>query len=216
MRRWSLSMLFVSLVVFMSVALAPSPAAYAGQANIQSSTTSAAGTTIPKHGTFTVELVRPLDSKKLKKGNEVEAKLMGGITLPNGSKIPRGARVIGHVTEAKARSKNDAASVLGISFDKIAEPPADTPIRGVIQAVAPNPDVELNSGGPIEYNDLSKNVAVLTPDTGRGPTPLLNETSVGVFGIKNLQLDPNGVLTSAGKEVKLDGGTRMLLSVTIQ
>jgi len=168
------------------------------------------------HGIFTVELVKSLDSRKLKSGDSVEATLTSGITLPDGSTVPRGAKIIGHITEAKARSKSENESSLGISFDKIAAPSGDVPIHGVIQALAPNPNEEVTAGS-IEYNDLGKGGVTDPPlNTSHGPTPLLNETSVGVLGIKNLQLDPKGVLTSTSKEVKLNSGTRILLNVMMQ
>jgi len=51
--------------------------------------------------------------------------------------------VIGHVTESKARSKGDTESALAINFDKIIRTGGETPIKSVIQAVAPNPNAEL-------------------------------------------------------------------------
>lgn len=218
MTRWSLGTLFASLAVSMSVGLATNSTAHAGQAATQSSTTPTAAATTPKHGAFTVELIKALDSKKLKEGDAVEAKLTGSITLPSGAKVPRGAKVLGHVTEAKARSKSDSQSSLGISFDKIAWPGGeDTPIHGVIQAVAPNPSEEITTGDYIGYHGLDEATAKPPkPDNRRDPIPILNETSQEVLGIKNMQLGAEGVLTSTGKEIKLDSGTHMLLNVTIQ
>jgi hypothetical protein len=52
-------------------------------------------------------------------------------------------------------------------------------------------------------------------------TGALNSTSTGVIGLKNLQLNSDSssatgssVITSAGKNVKLDSGSRMVLDVT--
>jgi len=169
------------------------------------------------HGTFTVELTKSLDSKKLKVGDPVEAKLTGGITLPNGTTVPRGTKVVGHVTEAKARSKSDSESSLGISFDKFVRSGGeDTPVNGVIQAVAPNPNEELSTGGGVGYTDLKQATAApAAPDTRRGPTPILSDQSQGVLGMKGMDLGPQGVITSSGKEVKLDSGTRILVNATM-
>jgi hypothetical protein len=46
--------------------------------------------------------------------------------------------------------------------------------------------------------------------------PLLNAQSVGVLGIKNLQMDKDSVITTTGKEVKLDNGTQMLIRAEIE
>lgn len=110
MQRWFASTLFAALAVSMCLGQGASPAAYSGQA-------AAAGG--PIHGVFAVQLAKSLDSKKLKQGDEVEAKVAADIHAADGMTIPRGSKVIGHVTEAKARSKGDPESALGIAFDKI-------------------------------------------------------------------------------------------------
>jgi hypothetical protein len=201
-------------VLVVSLAVAGSPAA---QAATQSSMAQSAATTGKSHGTFTVELTKTLDSKKVKVGDGVEAKLIAGITLPNGTMVPRGTKVVGHVTEAKARSKSESESSLGIVFDKFVRSGGeDTPVNGVIQAVAPNPDEELSTGGGVGYTDLKQATAAgAAPDTRKGPTPILNDQSQGVLGMKGMQLGPQGVITSSGKDVKLDSGSRILVSATM-
>jgi hypothetical protein len=189
----------------------------AGQAasvpfNSSSSSSSPSG-----HGVFTVELAKPLDSKKLKQGDVVEAKLPADVRTPGGTTIPRGSKVIGHVTEAKAKSKGDAESQLGIVFDKISRPGGEeTTIKGVIQAVAPNPNAEVQTGGGVGYGGMSETMEKPpTPSQGARSVPLLTDESKGVLGIKNLELGPDGVLSSSGKEVKLDSGTRVLVDATM-
>jgi hypothetical protein len=65
-----------------------------------------------------------------------------------------------------------------------------------------------------------------TPGTTMGPQatsagnpsstrPVLLATSQGAVGVKNLQLDADGVISSPGKEVKLDNGTQMLIRAEI-
>ena len=46
-------------------------------------------------------------------------RIAADLRLKDGTTIPLGSKVTGHVTEAKARSKGDAQSALGIVFDKI-------------------------------------------------------------------------------------------------
>jgi len=160
-----------------------------------------------------VALEKPLDSKKLKPGTEVEAKTLnewhaGGMT------IQRYSRVIGHVAEAKARSKGDAESTLTIAFDQLIRPgSAATPLKVAILALAPDPN-QTDAGGHVDYTDRD---ALAYRPTVPGPeaeaVPLLNEQSRGVLGLKNLQLTSEGVLVSSGKELKLESGTRMLLAV---
>ena len=219
MKRWLAGTLFIALVVSMSAGQAPNPIAQQGQAAAQSSAGLKAGTTPRGHGVFTVELTKALNSKKLRQGDQVEAQLTGSITLPSGAIVPRGADVLGHITEAKARSKSDAESALGITFDAVLRPGGQqTAIQGIIRAVAPNPNAPTSGSNRDLYGvDLNAVPTHSVANTLNAPSiPLLNEQSTGVLGIANLQLGSGGVLTSSGKEVKLDSGTRILLDVTMQ
>jgi hypothetical protein len=212
MKRWFASAFIAVFTVSLTVATIPAALAAPQSAATQSASTG------KSHGTFTVELTKPLDSKKLKDGDPVEAKLTGGISLPNGTPVARGAKVIGHVTESKARSKGDSQSSLGITFDKIVLGAGeDEPIKGVAQAAAPNPNGDLATGGAVDYGNSLKAAAATpaAPDMSRPAVKLLTDQSVGVQGIKNLELGADGVFTSSGKEVKLDNGTRILLNVTM-
>jgi hypothetical protein len=169
-----------------------------------------------EHGVLIVELTKPLNSKNVKPGATVEATVR---VRQNGMSIPRSSKVVGHVTEVKSRSKGDTETTLRIVFDTITPPggASPTPIRGMIKAVAPNPNSDVNTGGGgISYNDLKISAVASGPSQTHPPTPLLNEQSTGVVGIKNLQLASDGVLTSDGKEIKLETGTQILLNVTMQ
>ena len=52
-------------------------------------------------------LAASLDSRKKKAGEEVVVKTIGDMRMSDGTVIPRGTKVIGHITEAKARSGGD-------------------------------------------------------------------------------------------------------------
>ena len=203
----------VTLFVGLAVCLSTAAVANSGQSGQPAATQSA---TAGGHGTFSVELAKALDSKKLKEGDEVQAKLTGSITLPSGATVPRGTMLIGHVTEAKARSKNDSESALGISFDKIVLGKGeDLPIKGVLQAVAPNPNGDVSTGGYLDQGpSLRMATQSQTPSAVSDPKPVLTDRSTGVLGLKNMTLK-DGVITSTGKEVKLDNGTRFMLNVAM-
>jgi hypothetical protein len=206
---------FLAVTLFVGLAVSLSTAAWTDGGQSAATTTASGG-----HGTFSVELAKPLDSKKLKDGDEVQAKLTGSITLPSGAAVPRGTMLIGHVTEAKARSKNDSESALGISFDKIVLSKGENlPIKGVLQAVAPNPNAAVSTGqGEVNYgaslNMETTNNGGNAPSSGHPAVPLLSDQSTGVLGFKNMELK-DGVLTSTGKEIKLDSGTRFMLNVSM-
>jgi hypothetical protein len=210
---------FLAVTLFVGLAVCLSTAAVANSGQSATQPAAAQSATTGGHGTFSVELAKALDSKKLKEGDAVEAKLTGSITLPSGATVPRGTMLIGHVTEAKARSKNDSESALGISFDKIVLGRGeDLPIKGVMQAVAPNPNASVTTGsGGVDYGPSLRMATTNnagSPDTHPAPVPVLTDQSTGVLGYKNMTLK-DGVITSTGKEVKLDTGTRFMLNVAM-
>jgi hypothetical protein len=173
------------------------------------------------HGVIPVTLSKALDSKKAKEGDPVMAKTAVTMKFPSGLTVPAGSDVIGHVTQAKARSKGDSESSLGLAFDKIDLGGGKSlAMRGALQAVGPNPkaDAGPDTGASMGGNNLNAgNGSTSAAGSGvglQGDKPgavILNPKSTGVVGIKNLQLSGDSVLTSSGKEVKLDAGSQIMI-----
>src|SRR3984957_11427861 len=102
--------------------------------------------------TILAELNSGLDSKKVKAGDKVAARVTAPMKSNDGRKIiPRGTKLEGHVTQADARSKGGNASVLGIQFDKATlKDGTEIALNVVIQAMAPR-----QSSGPSGDEDSS-------------------------------------------------------------
>lgn len=64
------------------------------------------------------ELSQALDTKKCKPGDAVTAKTTAATKAGGEVVIPKGTKLVGHVTESKARAKGESRSELGIVFDK--------------------------------------------------------------------------------------------------
>src|SRR5579871_220064 len=85
---------------------APHPAGQTGALRI------APGSVIP------VQLTKTVDAKKVKTGDQVVAKVTMDLKTQSGQVlVPKDTEVLGHVTEAPARSKQEKESQLGIAFD---------------------------------------------------------------------------------------------------
>lgn len=175
-------------------------------------------------GAIPVKLEKSLDSKKLKEGDTVVFQTVSSMHSRSGLMIPSGSKVIGHVTQAKARSKGDSESTLGIAFDKIEYGKGeDLPMKGTLQAVGPNLGGAAldTSASPPQLSTKGGNGSSPPPTSSMqtsGPasgTRILNSTSQGVVGMKGLDMDSSGVLTSPGKEVKLDNGDQFLIHAEI-
>lgn len=135
----------------------------------------AAGTTIH------AELAKGVDAKKAKVGQEVQARVTQDVRSGGRVIVPRGAKLIGHVTDARARAKGDAnaESQLAIAFDHaILKNGEQVPVRAVIQALsAPPPPV--SSYG--DMNDAATGEAGMQP-SGPGGMAQPGRASGGMAG----------------------------------
>jgi hypothetical protein len=186
------------------------------------------------------QLDKTIDTKKAKPGDPILAKAMD--ELRSGSQLiaPKGAKIFGHVVEA-APHRGDAPSTLGIAFDKMelangTEVPLNATIQAVARFEAAAPAV-YDSGGYSPSASVGspngRSNAGITPNTGTGTVGAnsggaANSGSAqgggsialnaeGVTGISGVSLSPGpaqeSVLSSSKHNVKLDGGTQMILKV---
>jgi type IV secretory pathway VirB10-like protein len=87
---------------------------------------------------FNAALSSPIDSKKCKQGDPVNAHTTEAAKSEGKTVIPKGSKLVGHVTQASARAKGESESSLGIVFDKaILKNGQEIPLNNVtIQAIA--------------------------------------------------------------------------------
>jgi hypothetical protein len=119
-----------------------------------------------------------VDSKKAKSGQQIKAHTIEEVKSTDGRTIlPKGAKIVGHVTEASARSNGQGESVLAIQFDKaVSKGGQEVPLNNVtIQAVAA-PSREASAYG--SYTDRTT-----TPGTP-GNTPSNNPSMSGSRGAR--------------------------------
>jgi hypothetical protein len=89
---------------------------------------------------FGAVLSKTVDAKKAKEGDTVEAKLVSELISNGQVVVPKDSKLLGHVTQAKARTKEQPESSLGLSFDKIVTKDGkEIPLRAEIQAVGAPP-----------------------------------------------------------------------------
>jgi hypothetical protein len=106
------------------------------------------GTQLPAGTLIPVELSKTVDAHKAKSGDKVEAKVVTDLQTRTGETvIPKGAKITGHVIEAKAKSKADPSSTLGIAFDRIAmKDGRELPLNAEIQALR-KPQIQTQTAG---------------------------------------------------------------------
>jgi hypothetical protein len=133
------------------------------------------------------ELSSSVDSKKIKQGDAVTARTTADIRADGKTIIPKGTKLIGHVTEAAARAKGGADSSLGIAFDKaILKGGEELPLNVAIVAVAPPPSSTTpgqnmsNAGGaPIASPGAPSNMGRPTGTGSMGGSPATPSAPTG-------------------------------------
>src|SRR6266851_8305749 len=89
-----------------------SPSAQASSGQASGAPRIAPGSVIP------VQLTKSIDAKKVKTGDEVEAKVTEDLKAENGEIVmPQNTQVVGHITVAQMRNKEQKESQVGIAFD---------------------------------------------------------------------------------------------------
>jgi hypothetical protein len=82
-------------------------------------------------------LVKPVDVRKNKPGDEVLAKSTQDVKSEGRVVVPKGSKIVGRVTEAKALAKGEAESTVGIVFDHaILKDGSEMPLALGIQAIS--------------------------------------------------------------------------------
>ena len=94
----------------------------------------------------TGELQGKLDSKTARAGEEVVLKTTEKVRTADGTVIPKGTRLIGHVTEAQAHNSAHAESQLGVTFDRAELKDGQSfAIRSTIDSIEPRPNYAAQS-----------------------------------------------------------------------
>jgi hypothetical protein len=99
-------------------ASAQAPSARAPQAG-STSAPGGAPTRIAPGSVIPVSLTKTIDAKKVKTGDQVVAKVTQDMKTNSGEVlVPKDTKVMGHVTEAQPRNKDQKESQVGIAFDR--------------------------------------------------------------------------------------------------
>ena len=187
-----------------------------------------------------VELTKTIDAKKAKAGDQVVAKVTQDMKTASGEVfVARNTKVVGHVTEARARSKEQKESEIGIAFDHAITKNGDMKLLMSIQAIIGPAPSSPSGGGYDPPGPATGGGTTTSPMAGRTPlspgsqpaplptvgtddqsrSPITGKTK-GVIGLPDLKLEANAqnadqgsVVSSQKSNVKLESGTVMLLRV---
>jgi hypothetical protein len=187
-----------------------------------------------------VELTKTVDAKKAKTGDEVVAKVTQDMKTGSGEVIvAKDTKMIGHVTEAQAHTKDQKQSELGITFDKAVTKGSEMKLPMSIQAIiAPPSNNSADSGNGAPSETVTTGATTTSPMSGRpasgaqpppqarppegteakqatGARPPINASTQGVIGIPNLTLATDVQNTAQGSVMTSDKNNVKLESGTM-
>ena len=191
----------------------------------------------------TGELVSKLDSKTAKTGDSVVVQTKASIKTADGTEIPKGSKLVGHVLAAKPSAAGDNSQV-ALQFDHFElKGGQNLPVHSQIQSIAPAGGAASTSGpgaNPTSGTNGGSRASGAQQGTGadsravagngapaagtvvaRTGSIAIATTSVpGVLLANNApgQQDPrmaeaSSILLGAKQDIQLDGGTQMVVGV---
>lgn len=200
------------------------------------SATESAGSSVLENGTLMyLELSKTVDAKKAKVGDQVTATLLADVLSHGKIAVHRDSKVIGHVTEAQAYTKDNPESRLGIVFDKVlARHKQEIDFNAMLLAIRPAPQIQIETLAPPPpmsgRNQAGSQQSELHYPAPSGASGRLNAmrtrelddasnnpTDLRHTFMEGYSLEPSsGVVISIKRTVKLEGRVRLELRVGSQ
>jgi hypothetical protein len=158
---------------------------------------------------FNAALSSPIDSKKCKPGDPVNAHSTEAVKSEGRTVIPKGTKLVGHVTQASARAKGESESSLGIVFDKaILKSGEEIPLNVTIQALA---SAQGNASGAVADMDAMGGMGTSAAGSGmaggRGALGGVTSAAGGATGtVTNTAANVGGVAGGTVNSAASAGG----------
>ncbi|HWB32711.1 MAG TPA: hypothetical protein VG714_06035 [Acidobacteriaceae bacterium] len=126
------------------------------------------------------EAATRIDTKSAADGQAIVMRVTQNTTLADGTPLPKGTKLTGHILRAQSYQKDHSAAMLAISIDRAELPGRSLPIRCVIRALG-------------SANSLSADVPMSMPPNNAG-APMLNPLG---STMDNIPLSgPNGSISA--------------------
>jgi hypothetical protein len=174
----------------------------------------------------TGELEGKLDSKSAKVGDRVTLKTTEKVQVSDGTVIPKGSRLVGHVTEVQAHSSDRAIAQLGVAFDHAELKNGESvPVHSLIRAVRMSAsvtnmmdnddamDASSTGGGRMGGMGSGRGGGVIGGGMGAGASASTEAGSLGggaIGGVAGGAVDPNGNPANTGAGVGTNAGAGTL------
>lgn len=132
------------------------------------------------------ELTGRLDSRNAAVGQQVTAKTLGPAKLADGTALPRGTRLVGHVTRVQAHTQDQPYAKLAISFDRAElKDGQSVALRSEIRMVTPPARAAATASVPMMADEQAGPVGAGTSAGGglpAGPMRPVGQTAGATLG----------------------------------
>jgi hypothetical protein len=155
-------------------------------------------------------LSSPVDSKKCKPGDAVTAHNTEAVKSEGKTVIPKGSKLVGHVTQASSRAKGESDSSLGIVFDRaILKNGHEIPLNAGIQAIAAAQSSVSAAGSDMDtMGSMGASAAGSGAAGGRGALGGVTPTAGGAVGtVTNTAANVGGVAGGTVNSAANAGGS---------
>ena len=118
------------------------------------------------------ELTKRIDTKKAKGGDAVEAKTTSAVKLADGTELPKGTKLVGKVTDVRARSNSDKTSHIAFNLDEaLMKDGREVPLRVMVMSATAPLDAPPDTSG---MTGSARGPATQSGGAGVAPTPTTN------------------------------------------
>jgi hypothetical protein len=156
-----------------------------------------------------VELAKPLEAKKAKRGARVTAELMENLEFNERVLVPRGAKIVGRVVEVE---RVEGKSAVTLTFERAVMEGSQRPLVAMIKAI----------GAPLKFYSAHWQSARTHSQNGSLDALSIHgrlaDNAQGVWGLPGISLEEAGpeasVVRFKSVDWKLEARTQMILRVT--
>jgi hypothetical protein len=183
----------VALAISLSAtAQSSAGASEAGSSSAQAGQASASAT---QATSVSAELAKKIDSKDARVGDEVAAKTTAEARLADGTKLPKGSKLVGHVTDVQAKSHDNRDSHIAFALDNaVLKDGHEVPVQAMMRSISvPAPMASSNGsddmmagggmqGGGPRAGGGGSGLSSSAPGTAHNATGPSGPTSVAAAG----------------------------------
>src|SRR2546421_6831308 len=172
------------LLVVLTVAVSAS-LGYAQKSRTNGSTSASNETSASKQGrqvnlasntALAAQLENSLDARHAKVGDRVALRTTQAVKQNGETIVPKGARLLGHVTEVQQRSKSNSESRIGVAFDRLQKGALDMPITASIVSITQARSQASAANSSLDSDAMSSSSA------GSGSSSSSRGTNGGLLG----------------------------------